>query len=192
MEELKRALTTAPVLSLPNFDIPFCIECDASGKGIGAVLSQNKKPIAYFNKALADSSLTKFIYEELMALVLAIQHWRPYLIGRKFTVYTDQRSLRYLLEHRITTQDQQNWLAKLLGYEFDIIYKSGVTNKVADALSRSFEEEESTAEINMVSKPHWQDWETIEDKIQRDQELQKIIAELNKNLGSNGNYTLEN
>jgi len=89
MEQLKRAFTTAPVLSLPNFDIPFRIECDTSGKGTGAVLSQNKKPIAYFSKALADSSLTKSIYEkELMALVLAIQHWRPYLIGKKFTVYT--------------------------------------------------------------------------------------------------------
>jgi len=66
-------------------------------------------------------------------------------------------------------------------------------NKVADALSRSFEEkEESTAEINMVFKPYWQDWETIEDEIQRDQELQKIIAELTNNPGSNGKYTLEN
>jgi len=70
-----------------------------------------------------------------MALVLAFQHWRPYVLGRKFTVYTDHKSLRYLLEQRITTQNQQNWLEKLLGYEFDIVYKPRASNKVVDALS---------------------------------------------------------
>jgi len=88
-----------------------------------------------------------------MALVLAIQHWRPYLIGRRFTVCIYQKSLEYLLEQRITTQSQQNWLAKLLGCEFDIVYKPGVTNKVTNALSWSFEEK--GAEINEISRPYW-------------------------------------
>nr|KYP56676.1 Retrovirus-related Pol polyprotein from transposon 297 family [Cajanus cajan] len=110
-KQLQSSVTTAPVLTVPDFAKPFEIECDASGKGVGAVLMRDKKPIAFFSKGLEDSSLTKSIYEkELMALVLAIQHWRPYLLGRKFTVYTDQKSLRYLLEQRITTQNQQNWL----------------------------------------------------------------------------------
>lgn len=115
-EQLKTAMTTALVLAMPDFSQPFSIECDASGNGLGAVLTQDKRPIAFFSKALSDSSLSKSLYEkELMALVLAIQHWRPYLLGQKFTVYTDQKSLRHLLEQRITTQNQQNWLAKLLG-----------------------------------------------------------------------------
>jgi len=99
MERLKGTITTAPILKILDFNIPFCIECDASGWGIGAVLSQNKRPVAYFSKALAETSLKISMYEkELMVLVLAIQYWRPYLLGRWFTVYMDQKSLRYLLE----------------------------------------------------------------------------------------------
>ena len=75
MDKLKRAMTSASVLILPDFNGPFYIECDALDKGIGVVLSQNKRPIAFFSKALAEASLAKSIYEkELMALVLAIQH----------------------------------------------------------------------------------------------------------------------
>jgi len=114
-----------------------------------------------------------------MALVLAIQHWRPYLVGRRFTVYTDQKSLRHLLEQRITTQNQQNWLAKLLGYEFDIIYKPGVTNRAVDALSQVFEEKEgNTVELSFISRPYWQNQNEIEEEIRNDSELQKIITEL--------------
>ena len=106
---MQQAVTIAPVLSMPNFSKKFSIECDASGKGVRVVLTQEKRPIAYFSKALADSTLTKSVYEKkLMALVLAIQHWRPYLLGQKFTVFTDHKCLRYLLEQRITTQNQQN------------------------------------------------------------------------------------
>jgi hypothetical protein len=121
-EELKVKLTTAPVLALPNFAKDFVIECDASGGGVGAILMQDKRPIAYFSKALGVRNLTKSAYEkELMAVVLAINHWRPYLLGRRFIVSTDQKSLKQLLQQRIVTAEQQNWTAKLLGYDFDIV-----------------------------------------------------------------------
>lgn len=75
MEALKSAITSLPVLILPNFNQEFHVECDASGGGVGAVLMQNKKPIAFFSKVLSEGSLSKSIYEkELMALVMAIQH----------------------------------------------------------------------------------------------------------------------
>ena len=83
-EELKLKLTTSPVLALPDFSKGFVIECDAAGTGVGAILMQDKKPIAYFSKALGVRNLTKSAYEkELMAVVMAIQHWRPYLLGKK-------------------------------------------------------------------------------------------------------------
>ena len=90
---------------------------------------QDSCPIAYFSKALSERSLSKSAYEkELMALVLAVQHWRPDLMGWKFVVRINHRSLRYLLHQKIATPAQQNWVAKLLGYEFEVLYKSGCTN----------------------------------------------------------------
>jgi hypothetical protein len=108
-EELKQKLTSTPVLTLPDFSKPFVIECDASGVGLGAILMQDKRPIAYYSKALGTKNLTKSAYEkELMAVVLAIQHWRPYLLGRKFIVSTDQKSLKELMQQKIVTAEQQN------------------------------------------------------------------------------------
>ncbi|KAD6795019.1 hypothetical protein E3N88_05915 [Mikania micrantha] len=138
--QLKHALVFAPVLTLSNFNHPFIIESDASGRGIGAVLMQHKKPIAFFSKGLSDRNLAKSAYDqEMMALVLAVQHWHQYLLGTRFVVYTDQKSLKFLLQQRVTTPDQQNWVAKLLGYDFEIQYKPGRSNRAADALSRQAE-----------------------------------------------------
>ncbi|KOM49767.1 hypothetical protein LR48_Vigan08g059400 [Vigna angularis] len=194
MLRLKQAITTAPVLILPDFDQPFHIECDTSGRGIGAVLMQGKQPIAFFSKALSEGSLGKSIYEkELMALVLAIQHWRPYLLGQRFVVHTDQRSLKYLLEQRITTQNQQDWLAKLLGYDFEIVYKSGVTNKVADALSRKNEDElQEEKELSVIARPYWQDFREILEEVEADEELRKVIDDLKRDPNSHPSFTLEN
>lgn len=107
---LKSVLTSAPLLRMPDFSKSFIIECDASGRGLGAVLMQDRQPVAYFSKTLSDRWLTKSAYgKELMALVFTIQHWRPYLLGRHFVVHTDQRSLKQLLAHLFSTPAQQNW-----------------------------------------------------------------------------------
>lgn len=115
----------------------FLLLTDASNTGIGAVLSQRDQPIAFMSRALGPSKQSLSTYaKEMLAILQAIRTWRPYLLGRKFFIQTDQRSLKYMVEQRIVTPEQQNWVSKLLGYDYEIIYKPGKENKVADALSR--------------------------------------------------------
>lgn len=97
---------------------------------------QSKCPITNFNKALSNQNLNKLAYDKAtMALVLAIQHWRSYMIRRPFIISTDLKSLKFLLEQRITTTDEQNWVAKLLRYQFTINYNPGRENHAAESLS---------------------------------------------------------
>ncbi|KAL4271478.1 hypothetical protein GQ457_13G013980 [Hibiscus cannabinus] len=137
MEQLKTCLCSAPVLSLPRFDKVFQVETDASGTGIGAVLTQEGKPLAYFSQKLSPRMQSASTYNrEMYAITQAVGKWRQYLVGRKFIIVTDQRSLRELNQQVIQTPEQQRWLSKLIGYDFDIRYRPGKLNKVADALSR--------------------------------------------------------
>ncbi|XP_031479944.1 uncharacterized protein LOC116250461 [Nymphaea colorata] len=95
--KLKAVMMNAPVLALPDFSKDFVIETDASDIGVGAVLSQEGHPIAFMSKALTERAKPFSTYEkELLAIVLAVDKWRPYLIGRRFVVRTDHSSLRYM------------------------------------------------------------------------------------------------
>jgi hypothetical protein len=96
---LKTAVTTAPVLAMPDFTKPFVVECDASSHGFEAVLIQDRHPIAFFSRPVADRHRALAAYEqELIGLVQAVRHWRPYLWGHRFIVKTDHYSLKYLLD----------------------------------------------------------------------------------------------
>jgi hypothetical protein len=107
-EKLKTTMTTSPVLALLDFKIPFIIETDACQDGIGAVLMQQNRPIAYISKVLPETKKGLSTYEkELWALIYAIQKWRTYLFGNTFIIKTDHSSLKYPLEQRITTMLQQ-------------------------------------------------------------------------------------
>lgn len=89
--------------------------------------------MAIFSKTLKASALGLSTYEnEMLAIVKAIWKWRPYLLGKPFTVHTDQQSLKYLLEQRITTPVQTRWLPKLMDYDYKIEYKRGAGNGATD------------------------------------------------------------
>jgi hypothetical protein len=136
-QALKHALTTGPVLQMPDFDKLFIVDCDASGVGFGAVLHQGAGPVAFFSRPFAARHLKLAAYErELIGLVQAVRHWRPYMWGSQFLVRTDQYSLKYLLDQRLSTVPQHQWISKLFGFDFTIEYRPGRLNTVADALSR--------------------------------------------------------
>nr|KYP55632.1 Transposon Ty3-I Gag-Pol polyprotein [Cajanus cajan] len=141
---LKTAITSAPVLALPNFDSVFAVQTDASGTGMGAVLSQQGHPIAFFSKQFCPKLRNSSAYiRELCAITSAVQKWRQYLLGRHFIIYTNQQSIKDLLSQTALTPDQQSYLTKLLGFDFEIHYKPGRSNTVADALSRILPETHS-------------------------------------------------
>jgi hypothetical protein len=183
-------VTKAPVLALPNFAQPFVIEYDASGLGIGAVLMQGGKPIAYLSKALKGRALVMSTYEkELFALVTAIQKWRPYLLGQSFVVKTDQQSLKFLLEHKVGTPFQQKWITKLLGYDFTVEYKKGVENRVADALSRKEGwAEEVALSLLSIPTPDWID--KLKEQYKIDEELKSLFKKWQSKTLNSAKYAV--
>ncbi|XP_071933095.1 uncharacterized protein [Coffea arabica] len=95
--KLKNLLTSAPILALPNFDLMFEVECDASGIGIGAVLHQNNRPLAYFSEKLSGGALNYPTHDkELYAVVRALEVWQHYLMPKKFVIHTDHESIKFL------------------------------------------------------------------------------------------------
>jgi hypothetical protein len=134
---LKTAMTTTLVLALPNFKAPFTVETDACGDGLGAVLMQSGQPIAYLSKALGEKHKNLSIYEkEFLALIMAVEKWRPYLQRQEFIIQTDHKSLEYLKEQNLHSDMQRKAMTKLMGLQFKIVYKRGKENLAADALSR--------------------------------------------------------
>lgn len=136
-QALKGALCASPVLVLPNFQLEFTVDTDTSGFGIGAVLQQQGRPVAFFSKALGVRHQALSIYEKkMLAVLLAVRKWHTYLVGRHFKIRTDHQSLRFLSNQMVITPFQQCWVAKMLGYDFEVSYLKGINNRVADALSR--------------------------------------------------------
>jgi hypothetical protein len=104
-EILQRALQQALVLVVPNYQWPFVIETDASDAGIGVVLMQQGHPICYLSKSLSPKNKALSTYEkECMAILLAIEKWRCYLLRQEFIIRIDHKSLSYLTEQKATTQ----------------------------------------------------------------------------------------
>lgn len=153
-EELKQRLVSSPILSSPNYERPFFVQCDASNVGIGAVLFQKdddseEHPIEFFSKKLNTAQKNYSTTEkECLAVVLAIERFRPYIELMDFTVITDHSSLKWLMKQQDLNGRLARWSLKLQRYKFDIEHRKGSKNIVPDMLSR-LDMEEITA-INTI------------------------------------------
>jgi hypothetical protein len=167
---LKQAMSSAPVLALPDFNVIFQIETDASANGVGAVLSQQGHPLAFLSKALGVKSRGLSTYEKEY---LAVQQWRAYLQHQKFVIITDHKSLSQLNEQRLHTPWQHKVFTKLLGLQYRVQYRPGTENRAADALSRY-----GPAEINAVSVviPQW--LTDIQQTYDSDSKTKELVAKL--------------
>ncbi|GJZ01670.1 putative reverse transcriptase domain-containing protein [Tanacetum coccineum] len=136
-QTLKTKLCSAPILALPQGAENFIVYCDASHKGLGAVLMQNEKVIAYASRQLKIHEKNYTTHDlELGAVVFALKIWRHYLYGTKCTVFTDHKSLQHILDQKELNMRQRRWLELLSDYDCEIRYHPGKANVVADALSR--------------------------------------------------------
>jgi phage FluMu gp28-like protein len=136
-QELKRKLCEAPLLQLPDFDKTFEIECDASGIGIGGVLIQEDKFIAYFSEKLNGPHLNYSIYDkELYALVRVLETWQHYLFPKEFVIYSDHEALKYLKSQGKLNRQHTKWVEFIETFPYVVKHKKYKDNIVADALSR--------------------------------------------------------
>ncbi|GJW43336.1 putative reverse transcriptase domain-containing protein [Tanacetum coccineum] len=134
---LKQKLCSAPILALPEGSEDFIAYCDASKKGLGAVLMQREKVIAYASRQLKIHEKNYTTHDlELGAVVFALKIWRHYLYGTKCMVFTDHKILQHILNQKELNLRQRRWLELLSDYDYEIRYHPGKANVVADALSR--------------------------------------------------------
>ncbi|GJU37597.1 putative reverse transcriptase domain-containing protein [Tanacetum coccineum] len=133
---IKQKLCSAPILALPEGNEDFVVYCDASHKGLGVVLMQREKVIAYASRQLKVHEKNYTTHDlELGSVVFALKIWRHYLYGTRCTVFTDHKSLQHILDQKELNMRQRRWLELLSDYDCDIRYHPGKANVVADALS---------------------------------------------------------
>ncbi|GJR17152.1 reverse transcriptase domain-containing protein [Tanacetum coccineum] len=136
-QTLKDKLCNAPVLALPDGSEDFVVYCDASGIGLGCVLMQRGKVIAYASRQLKihENNYTPRDLE-LGAVVFALKIWRHYLYGTKSVIYTDHKILQHIFSQKELNMRQRHWIELFSDYDCEIRYHPGKANVVADALSR--------------------------------------------------------
>lgn len=173
---LKQALVSAPVLALPDFSKKFQLQTDASELGVGAVLLQDGHPLAFVSKALGPRTRGLSTYEkEYLAILVAVDQWRAYLQHGEFLIYTNQRSLMHVTDQRLHTPWQLKLYTKLVGLQYQIIYRPGNTNLAADALSRH-PAPPAHLNANSSSQPSW--LSEVVAGYDRDPSAQQLLQEL--------------
>src|SRR5204862_3874394 len=184
--EIKKALTSAPCLALPDPNGEFEVITDASedAKAVGAVLVQNGHPVAYESTKLNSHQLNYSVHDkEMCAIMHALDKWRPFLLGRNFKVYTDHRSLVYFKTQSNLNQRQLRWQEKAADYDMEILYKPGKENVVADALSR--------IRINLLCPLPTHSLRQQVTKGYKDSPLGNLIKEVERHEAPTNRYTVK-
>ncbi|WVZ84552.1 hypothetical protein U9M48_031577 [Paspalum notatum var. saurae] len=176
---LKKSLTSAPVLAQPNVTKPFDVYCDAFGNGLGCVLMQEGRVIAYASRQLRKQEANYATHDlELAAVVHALKIWRHYLLGNTCHIYIDHTSLKYILTQPELNMRQQRWLELIKDYDLEIHYHPGKANVVADALSHAIEiaTEQLIELYNLIIEP------TIKEQIIAAQKQDKGMAHIREGI----------
>ncbi|KAH8294585.1 hypothetical protein KR054_008113, partial [Drosophila jambulina] len=137
----KTLLCNDPILKYPDFTKPFVLTTDASNVAIGAVLSQgtlgSDRPVRFASRTLNDREVMySTVEKEMLAIIWATKYFRPYLFGQKFQIVTDHKPLTWLMNFKEPNSKLVRWKLQLLEYDYEVVYKKGSQNVVADALSR--------------------------------------------------------
>jgi hypothetical protein len=128
------------VLAQPDNNKPFDVYCDASGTGLGCVLMQDNRVIAYASRALRPHEQNYPTHDlELAVVVHALQMWRHYLMGTQCNIFTDHKILKYIFTQADLNMRQRRWLELIKDYDLEVHYHLGKANVVADALSRKLQ-----------------------------------------------------
>ncbi|KAL9256840.1 Retrovirus-related Pol polyprotein from transposon 17.6-like protein [Drosera capensis] len=181
--ELKRVVSSEPVLSLADHSKPFEVHTDASDFAIGGVLMQEGHPIAFESRKLNDTERRYSVHEkEMTAVIHCLLTWRHYLLGSKFVVMTDNVATSYFQTQKKLTPKQARWQVFLSEFDFEFVYKPEKTNSVADALSRK-------ATLAALSKPQNPLLERIKEGLEQDL-MAKLLVQLVKE-GKSRRFWLE-
>ena len=146
-KKLKEGLCAAPILCSPNFEQQFILQTDASERGVGAVLSQmdddnTDHPVAFYSRKLLDrEEKYSTVEKECLAIKVAVEVFKVYLLGRHFIIQTDHRALEWLARVKDKNARLTCWSLALQSYDFNVVYRKGTANGNADGLSRAFDSE---------------------------------------------------
>ena len=156
-QELKRRLTTAPILIVADRGQGYTVYCDALRAGLGCVLMQSERVVTYGSYQLKNHEQNYPTHDmELAAVVFALKIWRHYLYGEEFEVYSDHKSVKYIFTQRDLNMRQRKWMEFLEDYDFTLHYHSGKENVVDDALSRK-----SRGALASITSREWRMLETM-------------------------------
>jgi hypothetical protein len=194
-DKLKQVMSQPPLLALPNFSMPFTLETDACDTGLGAVLMQQARPLAYFSRALGPKNAALSVYEkEALAIMETLKKWRHYFLGNKLIIRTDQCSLKYITSQRLLEGIQHKLMLKLLEFDYSIQYKKGSENTAADALSRKNQPPEIVGEQEKcqalaMAVPSWT--HDITASYCSDEVASKLLQEVTIAPTSHANYSVQ-